>query len=166
MKKNLENGLSLIEILVVVTIFAVLGVIISSSLILTIQGTKKSESLIKVRENINYSLAVIERNLRNASVIVDCPNTDTSKITYMDQYGISSSFSCMNVGAATDSYIASGSARLTSNSIKVIQCSFVCTRADLSNPPSVKVNLTVQDTTYSGSQGSNVTTESKIYLRN
>jgi prepilin-type N-terminal cleavage/methylation domain-containing protein len=52
--KNFNKGLSLIEILVVVAIFAILGIIVSSALVLTIQGTKKSESLVRVRENINY----------------------------------------------------------------------------------------------------------------
>lgn len=163
--KNLQKGLSLIEILVVITIFAILGIIVSSSLILTIQGTKKSESIIKVRENLNYSLSVVERNLRNASMVLECPNSNTNTVTYTDQYGISSSFSCMNTGSATNSYIASGSARLTSDTIRITSCSFVCVR-DLYNPPYVTITVTGQDVDYSGAQGSNVTVESKIYLRN
>lgn len=163
--KNLQKGLSLIEILVVITIFAILGIIVSSSLILTIQGTKKSESIIKVRENLNYSLSVVERNLRNASMVLECPNSDTNIITYTDQYGISSSFSCVNTGSATNSYIASGSARLTSDAVKIVSCSIVCAR-DLYNPPYVTVSVTGQDVDYSGTEGSSVTVESKIYLRN
>lgn len=165
MKKEIESGISLIEILVVVTVFAVLGVMVSSSLVLTIQGTKKSESLIRVRENLNYSLAVVERNIRNANEILECPNSDTSKITYLDKNGVSASFSCVGVGQS-DSYIASGSARLTSNTIKITSCTFTCTQADLSNPPSVTVNVAVQDASATGVQGSSVTAESKIYLRN
>ncbi len=167
MKKEIESGISLIEILVVVTIFATLGVIVSSSLILTIQGTKKSESLIRVRENLNYSLAVIERNIRNANEIIGCPYSNASQITYLDKNGISTSFSCVGVGQP-DSYIASGSAalaRLTSNTIKITSCSFTCTQ-DSSNPPSVTVNVAVQDASATGVQSSSVTAESKIYLRN
>lgn len=164
MKKEIESGISLIEILVVVTVFAVLGVMVSSSLVLTIQGTKKSESLIRVRENLNYSLAVVERNIRNANEILECPNSDTSKITYLDKNGVSASFSCVGVGQP-DSYIASGSARLTSNTIKITSCTFTCTQ-DLSNPPSVTVNVAIQDASATGVQSSSVTAESKIYLRN
>lgn len=165
MKKEIESGISLIEILVVVTVFAVLGVMVSSSLVLTIQGTKKSESLIRVRENLNYSLAVVERNIRNANEILECSKSDTSKITYLDKNGVSASFSCVGVGQP-DSYIASGSARLTSNTIKITSCTFTCTQADLSNPPSVTVNVAVQDASATGVQSSSVTAESKIYLRN
>jgi len=170
MKKNFHRerfteGLSLIEILVVVTIFAILGIIVSSSLMLTLRGAKKSESLMKVRENLNYSLAVIERNIRGASTILDCTNSDTKKITYLDQNKTSTSFFCVNTGAA-GSYIASGSARLTSDSIKIVSCSFTCAHPDLSNPPSITIDLTVQDASGTGIESSVVSAKSQIYLRN
>lgn len=169
-KKRFAGGLSLIEILVVVTIFAILGVIVSSSLMLTLRGAKKSESLIKVRENLNYSLAVIERNLRSAETISDCTNSDTKKITYLDQNKVSTSFFCVNTGAA-NSYIASGSAiptsvKLTSDSIKIVSCSFTCAHPDLSNPPSITIDLKVQDASGTGIEGSIVSAKSQIYLRN
>jgi prepilin-type N-terminal cleavage/methylation domain-containing protein len=166
MKKRNLKGLSLIEILIVVTIFAILGVMISESLILTIQGTKKSESLVRVRENVNYSLSVIERNIRNASSIVDCTtNTDASIIYYLDQTGSASSFSCVNSGN-DNSYIASGSSRLTSDSIKIDSCVFTCSQPSSSNPPLVTVDLTVHDISSSGIQSSSVSTQYQIYLRN
>jgi len=165
-RNNINQGLSLIEILVVVTIFAILGVVISTSLILTIQGTKKSESLIKVRENLNYSLAVMERNIRSASSIVDCTtNEDPHIINYLDQKGNSGSFSCVNTGS-TNSYIASGSARLTADTIKITSCSLTCTQPDLLKPPLVTIDLVVHDASGSGSQSSSVTTQSQVYLRN
>lgn len=158
-----EEGLSLIEILVVITIFAVLGVVIASSIVLTIQGTKKSESLIRVRENLNYSMTVMERNIRNANSIYDC--TDPTRITYVDQQGVTTSFSCVNTGAK-DSYIASGSSRLTPDSVKIMSCGFSCDRPDPSKPPLVKINIAVQNASGSGVQSSNVTMETQIYLRN
>ncbi len=166
LSKQNTAGISLIEILVVITIFAVLGVIVSSSLILTIQGTKKSEALIRVRENVNYSLGVIERNIRNASSIVDCTNADTTKITYLNQNGVVSSFSCINAGGA-NSYIASGSARLTSDAISIVNCSFTCSASvDLSNPPLVTIDILARDAVSSGVQSSSVSAQTKIYLRN
>jgi prepilin-type N-terminal cleavage/methylation domain-containing protein len=164
-KKN-NSGLSLIEILIVITIFAVLGVIVSASLILTIQGTKKSESQIRVRENVNYSLAVIERNIRNANAIVDCTNSDTSTVTYLDQDGVSSSFSCVNTGSV-DSYIASGSARITSNAISILACTFNCDQpTDLTSPPLITVEVIAKDALATGIQGASVSAQTKIYLRN
>jgi type II secretory pathway pseudopilin PulG len=161
----LTCGISLIEILVVITIFAVLGIVVTSSVILTLQGTKKSESVIKIRENLNYSLSVIERNLRNANSIPECLGTPSSAITYLDQYGNSSSFSCINVGA-NDSVVASGSSWLTSNSVKVTDCSFTCTPSDSNTPSVVTIDLTLQDASASGIQSAKVSASTQIYLRN
>lgn len=164
MKNNTEQGLSLIEILVVITIFAVLGVIISSSVILTIQGTKKTEALIRVRENVNYSLSVMDRNLKNANSITSC--TDSQSIAYLDQYGRSSTFSCVGVGS-DNAYIASGSSRLTASSTKIISCSIICVQpADLSQPPSITVSVSAKDSLFSGSQSASISAQTEIYLRN
>lgn len=171
-KKNIISGLSLIEILIVITIFSILGIIVSTSLVLTIQGTKKSESLIRVRENLNYSLAVIERNLRNAHSVTVCAkvgdvNPDAFKtITYLDQNGKLSSFSCVNTGLS-NSYVASGSAKLSADSIKIVNCSFSCSQpTDLSSPPFVTVSMTAQDALNTGKLTATVSAETKVYLRN
>lgn len=159
-----NSGISLMEILIVIAIFAVLGVIVSSSLVLTIQGTRKSEALQRVRENLNYSVSVIERNLRNANAITDC--TNPLSVTYLDQYGKISSFSCVGVGGS-DSYIASDSARLTSNNVQITGCSFVCTEpTDLSSPPMVTIDISAKDSIFSGANSASMNAQSKIYLRN
>lgn len=163
-KAKIESGLSLIEILVVITIFAVLGIVISSSVILTIQGTKKTEALIRARENVNYSLSVIDRNLKNANSVTDC--TDPLSITYVDQYGKTSTFSCVGIGG-DDAYIASGSSRLTAITTKIISCSFTCAQpADLSKPPIVSVSVSAKDSLFSGSQSASISAQTEIYLRN
>ena len=159
-----QDGMSLLEILVVVTIFAILGIITTRAVFLTLQGSKKSESLVKVRENIDYSVGVIERNLRNANSIVQCPNQDPNIISYVDQNGGMGSFSCVNVGN-NDSYIASGSARLTSDSISVTSCNFACSLGSTTNPPTVNISIIAQDASASGIQNSTVTTSTQVSLR-
>ncbi|MFH1971121.1 MAG: type II secretion system protein, partial [Patescibacteria group bacterium] len=76
MKKNTKKGLSLIEILVTVTVFTILGVLVTSSVFLTLRSTNKSNSTIKIRDNVNYFLSTIQRQLRGAQAIVNCPNSD------------------------------------------------------------------------------------------
>src|SRR5258706_1571075 len=165
-KSTNNKGISLLEILVVVSIFAVLGILITRSVLLTLGGGKQSESLIKVRENLNYSMGVIERQLRNANSITDCTNTDTKQIAYLDQNGIASTFSCVNVGAAdTIGYVASGSAQLTNNNVNITSCSFVCTLGS-STPSSVNISFEAKDATALGTENSTVTTSTQIFLRN
>ncbi len=149
--------MSLLEILVVVAIFAVLGIIVTQSVILTLRGSKKSESQVRVRENIGYALSVIERRLRNADSITSC---DGQTVTYRDSQGISSTFSCVS---GADSYVASASARLTSSEVLINTCSFVC---DLtSSPPSVTVSLEATEASATGIEGARVSSSTKVYLR-
>lgn len=166
--KNNQKGLSLIEVLIAITIFAMLGAVISSSLILTVQGTKKSESQIRVRENLNYATSIIERNLRNAAkIITDCSTPVTvATLSYQDQYGTQTSFSCLDIGG-TDGRLASGSSRLTSNAVKLTKCTFICEYpAGPAKPAMITVDVTATDASASGKVGATVTTQSIIYLRN
>jgi prepilin-type N-terminal cleavage/methylation domain-containing protein len=160
-----EKGMSLLEVLVVITIFAVLGVLITQSIVLTLQGSQKSESMVRARENLDYSLNIIERQIRNANTIASCPNPDTSVISYLDQGGNPASFSCVNTGS-DGSYIASGSARLTSSAVKIVECSFTCSLGGESNPSVVKIELMVKDASASGIRSANVSASTQIYLRN
>ncbi len=155
--------MSLVEILVVITIFAVLGILITQSVILTLQGSQKSESIVRARENLDYSLNIIERQLRNADSVISCPDPYT--INYLDQSGVSTSFSCQQMGS-NDSYIASGSARLTTDTVKITGCTFTCTPATMTNPALVKVDLIVQEDFKSGAQSASISASTQIYLRN
>jgi type II secretory pathway pseudopilin PulG len=130
MKRN--SGISLIEILVVMGVFAVLGILTTRSVILSLQGSKKGDALVKVRENVNYAMAVMERQLRNAEEITACTS---SSILYKDSLGGDSSFSC------SGGYIASGSARLTSSEVVITACSFICTP---STPPQIDINIAAE----------------------
>lgn len=155
--------MSLIEILIVVTIFAVIGILSTRSIFLTIRGAKKSDSLVRVRENVNYSLAVIERQLRN-SESVTCPNASTSLLNYVSLEGTPTTFSCVTSG--TDMYIASGSARLTSSDITVTNCSFVCSQDDVNNPPSVNIIVEAMDNESQSVEKGTVSIQTEIVVRN
>lgn len=166
-----SKGMSLLEVLVVMAVFAVLGILVTQSIALTLRGSQKSESLVRTRENLSYSLSIIERQIRGAKSIT-CPNTpvNITYISYLDQNSNSGRFSCVNTGSV-NSYIASGSAmytavHLTSDAVKIMACSFNCTPGTAFSPALVKVDLTVQDAKTSGIQSANVSASTQIYLRN
>jgi prepilin-type N-terminal cleavage/methylation domain-containing protein len=162
--KIMKKGFTLLEILVVVAIFSILGVLVTRAIILSIGGSKKSESLVRVRENLDYASGVIERQLRNANSIPECPNTDTSIINYEDENGKATSFSCVDVGAS--GRVASGSANLTSSQVSIIACSFTCQVGINNTPSTVEVSMTAKDATATGVQGAEVSVVSRISLRN
>lgn len=162
-KNNFKKGISLLEILVVITVFSILGILATRALLLTLRGTKKSDSLIKVRSNLDYAMAIIERQLRNASLVNPCPNTDPLVLNYFDTDGVETSFSCQNI--TTSGYIASGSARLTSDEIKITACSFSCEEPSAGLPPAVSISFAGEDVLNVGVEGAKVTLNSRIQLR-
>ncbi|MFZ5932781.1 MAG: PulJ/GspJ family protein [Patescibacteria group bacterium] len=162
MKKS-KNAFSLIEILLVVAIFAILGVLISRVILTTLKGSNRSDSLVRVRENLDYALAVMERQIRNSESVVACPNPDPLRVDYRDTDGVSTYFSCVNV--RSNGYIASGSARLTSDEVNITSCSFSCSPASGRTPPSVTINLSAKDVFAQGIEQAQVTATTKIFLR-
>lgn len=171
-----EKGFTLIEILVVIAIFAFLGILVTRSIILTVGGSKKSESIVKVRQNLDYAVGVIERQLRNADTITECPNPDPNVISYKDQSGNPAFFSCVNIGSPTNvGFVASSSGTpgapiiaglLTSTDVNVVSCSFSCTQNSTTNPPVVSIMLDAKDATATGLQGADVTLSTSVSLRN
>jgi|WetSurSiteA1Bulk_404760.scaffolds.fasta_scaffold00731_3 prepilin-type N-terminal cleavage/methylation domain-containing protein len=164
MKKN--NGFSLIEILVVLTIFSIVAVLSFRAIFLTLRGARKSDATVKVRDTLDYTIGTIERHLRNADSIVSCGLT-TDKITYLDSLGNTNVFFCSGTG--TDMFVASGSAsrpiRLTNQNVAINPCSFVC-ETSTTGPSSITINLTGTDINTTGAEGAKVTISTKIYLRN
>lgn len=169
-----QKGISLIEILVVITVFAGLGIIIARSVILSLQGSQKSTGQVAVRENLDFATGIIERQLRNANSIAGCTTptstpgnvTSSFRFDYTDQNGNPGSFSCISPGPS--GYIASGSAnqRLTSPAISITSCSATCVQDFTTSPAYVDISLTAQPANLSGAQNSTVTNNVRIYLRN
>lgn len=160
-KRRQNKGFSLIEILVVVSIFAIIGVLTTRSLYQTLKSARKSDSLVRVRENVNYALGIIERQIRAAEK-VDCTAVTALNLPYIAGDGVSTSFNC-TLGAS--GRIASGSAILTSTDVSVTACNFTCTQI-VNYPPSINITVTAEDNTSSGAEKGSVTTQTEIILRN
>ena len=162
-KNKTIQGFSLLEILVVITVFSMLAILTTQVVILTLRGSKKSESLTKVRANIDYSLATIERNIRNADAIEECPNPDPDTISYFDENGVLTSFSCDS--DSDGGFIASASGRLTSSEVDVTSCSFECVDQAGETNPAVTISISARDAILSALEGGEITISTTIYLR-
>jgi prepilin-type N-terminal cleavage/methylation domain-containing protein len=159
--KQNQKGVSLLEILVVITIFSVLAILTTRGVLLTLQGSRKSDSLARVRENVDYAFSVMERHIRNAD---DVSCISSTQLSYQTKDGDTTTFSCESVGLG-DGYIASGSARLTNEEVDISSCSFTCEAATSGVPPAVSISVTGQDANIEGIEEGLVTESTKIYLR-
>lgn len=161
--KKLLAGYSLIEIMVVMTLFALLILVATQTLLLSLRGTAKSESISEVKENLEFAVTTMERQIRNAKSITPCPNTNPLVLNYETVGGVSSSFSCVNPGV--DGYIASGSAKMTNNEISITECTITCTfQAGI--PESVSIRVVAQDkSTLPGAERARAESSTTVLLR-
>ena len=178
--KKSKRGFSLFEILVVLLVFSIIAILTTESLINTLRSSRKAEAQARVRANLEYAMAIMERNIRGAKDIEFAPmNTCENCIEFEDIDGNFGRFVCDDVGG----YIASRSAepeinvdvRLTSDDVFLD-----CTPDPYPNlftvnefaPPgedaykTVDIFLSGYDVNVYGAEGASVTLQSKILLRN
>ena len=162
-KINKIRAYSLIEILMVIGIFSVFLIVVTQSIVLTLRGSKKSESVVNVKEELEYTASSIERNLASARTITCTANPH--EIQYVSRYGTQAAYSWLEVGGA-DPRIASSSGattyRLTSNKISITYCSFTCSAE--SGGVGVVVDVTGSSRGVSGVEGASYSTSRKIFL--
>ncbi|OGM05202.1 hypothetical protein A2125_01720 [Candidatus Woesebacteria bacterium GWB1_43_5] len=159
-----RGGYSLVELMVVLTVFSVLVLVATQALLLSLKSTAKSEALGKVKENIEYAVSVMERQLHSAKEVVPCPNPDPLNLSFISLDGSTLEFACKNPGE--DGYISSGAGgRLTSEDVSVISCSFSCS-LNPGIPPQVEISIAVEDKSASaGAQKARATSKSTVLLR-
>lgn len=147
-----KSGFTLMEMIVVLGSFAILAIISTATLFITLNNMAKARVTREVRRNGDSALQVMERQLRVAQAITACNPTGT-EVDFTDQYGNNNSstnapkFICDST-TPNKFFIASGSAhvRLTDeNRVTVISCNNVFTCDPANNPPQwVKINFTLK----------------------
>ena len=170
-RKYSISGYSLIEMLVAIGVFAVIGIVVTSSLASSFKNSKKATAISNVKSNVDYAMSTMERLLRNA-VHVDTVNSTPKMLVYEDEYGNSDMF--FNCDSA-NSYIASGSATLGTNiqltsDETLIDCSgtiFTYPASAPGVPQIVEITLKGTDKNVGvTAEGSSVTSKTRVLLRN
>jgi len=160
-----KKGFSIIEVLVAAGVFAILGILSTSAILISLKGSKKSESQLKVRDNLNYVLGIMERQIRNAKSIT-CSGSGKN-LDYVDADGKLGAFAWDGVSNVTwkrpGEIVASV---LTSTDVKVeTGTSITCDVSKI--PPSVSITLKGRDPdAASDDEGAQVTISTKVQLRN
>jgi len=142
--KNWENGFSLIEMIVVISILGVVMVIASSFLLVSLMASSKAEITKEVRQSGNQALSVIEGMILN-SLDVGC-TIGTTGGSGIWVKGIDNNLSTV-VFDETYHTIASISANktysLTSTNVSVTNGSFTCGIKNPGQPTKIGVSFSV-----------------------
>lgn len=159
-----QRGYSLVEIMVVLALFAILVLVATQTLLLSLRSANKSEALGRVKENLEYSVSIMERYLRGAkSITTTCPNTDTNTLSFIDKDDVARTFSCVNPGV--DGYINLNTNRLTDQKISVLSCTIACSTV-IGSPPSVEITIVAQDkSSVPGADQAQATSKTTVVLR-
>lgn len=168
MNKNANSkfiyGFSLIEILVAISVFSILGLLVSRIVIQTLRTTNKTDATVRVRENVDYALSVMERQIRNSSPDPNNPSCTLTGVGFDDADG-NASFSYVN-NAILWMRGDGTSSNLTGSDVNITGATFTCNPKSGSALASVVVAISAVDAKATGAEGAQVTKSSTIYLRN
>lgn len=116
-----KKGFSLIEVLVVLSIFVLIAIIANQLLFPVFRGSEKTSAAIIVKQNGNYAISVIQRELYNARQVSLCVGNEVS---YFNADGQSVLLSCPAPGVSGG--ILLGLRSLTSPEVEVESCAITC----------------------------------------
>lgn len=156
--QQLNFGFTLVELLVVVALVSIIGTITTQVFVLGFRSQTKAEVLKEVKQSGDFAIAVIESMVRNAADIPldqsSC-NTNMSKLTILNQDGLTTTFDCTGTSIASVSGFFVPAAQptptgvpLIGSKVTVTNCNFrvVCPDPPLS-PKYVYVSFTLNQAT-------------------
>lgn len=162
-------GFSLIEVLIVIALFATIATVAAESTLLSLRSARKADTISEIRDNLDFAVAVIERQTRNAQEInslCEPTGTTSTSFSYVDEHESNTSFSCEFIsGSSPPFFIASGSARLTSDDIELTECTFICTDPEGNLPKYIDIHLVGEKAGINGSDQSVVSVDTRVMLR-
>lgn len=175
----MKKGYSVIEILVVVGVFAILGILATQSISLSLRSSKKSGSIIDVKQELDNAAGNIERSLQTASSVVveNCSagGYATSSVGFRNSRGARGDIACLDFTpgffvADHDKRVASSSGetvnfvhRITSSKVDLSACGFTCYTEN--NRTYIDFLISGSAAGVSSSEGASVTTSRKILVR-
>ena len=161
-----RHGFTLIELLVVVAVFMILAVLVTNSLFSILKSNTKANIMKEIRQNGTYALDVMDKTI-SGGVIDDaiCTGVEDSSLTVKNPVsGETVIFECKGNPA----YIASDSARLTSELVAVENCSevFRCEKIDSDKKVTISFTLKQLGTPARPEETARQTFTKTIFLRN
>ncbi|MEQ1561481.1 MAG: type II secretion system protein [Nitrospira sp.] len=107
--KNINKGFTLIEIMVSVSIFAIIMVISSGSILTILDANRKSQSLRAIMDNLNFTMEAMTRTIRFGSNY----HCDVAKIPPANYPAMNEPLDCGGAGASSIAVLDSTGQQVT-----------------------------------------------------
>jgi len=159
-------GFTLIELLVVVAVFMILAVLVTNSLFSILKSNTKANIMKEIRQSGAYALDIMDKTISGGVIDDDdCTGTAGPSLAVKNPVsGATVTFECKGNPA----YIASGSARLTSELVAVENCSgaFRCEKIDSNKKVTINFTLRQRGSSTKPEETARQTFTKTIFLRN
>lgn len=137
------RGFTLIEALVAIAVFAMLGLMTTTMMIGTLQGAKKAAAVALVKNEGGRAMSVISQMLRYAVDVTACAS---NSVTFIPRQGdLPSTLACVPLDRVELDNVG-----LTSSKVKVYPCEIACKKANgdpigvVSDTRRVDVDMTIE----------------------
>lgn len=134
-----EKGFTIIELLVVMGIFLAVSAVLGGIIFSVFRGSEKTATLDQVRQNGDYAISLMARDIRNTAKLTSTcsPSMSTISVETTDRRTVT--FACN----APTSLTANG-VPITNDKVSVRSCSFACTPSP-NQPPTVRIRFTLNE---------------------
>lgn len=159
--RSMDIGFTLIEVLVVMLVLVTVGSIILSIFIIALTGASRTRNQQLVRENGNFVISQITRQIQYAerfnyvqvsdvgenNILSDCVGSSIEKysgVSISSFDGNDTLFACTDIpdGEGTVTTIASqGASLINTKKVYVESCYFTCQQNSTAEPPTIGIHL-------------------------
>ncbi len=170
--RNIQDGFTLLEMLVSVAIIAMISVVLSQVFISTIRTNAKTEILKEVKQNGDLAVDTLTRMVQNATSVT-CPTTKSLAIVNPD--GNTTTIGCALDGtvtrlasaSATTVYLSSGDVTLGGTDCASSTLQFTCTAvAGLPSQVTLSFSLAQKGTPGDQFERASETFQTSVSMRN
>ncbi len=131
-KPNTQKAFTLIEIMVAVSIFAMVMVVAIGAVLSIVSANKKAQAVNTVLTNLNFSLEAMLRDLRtgydySCAGVGDCPEGRNSITFYSTQTGSNVTYTLSGTAIAKSTGDNNGFLELTGSDVKIDRLMFYVT---------------------------------------
>jgi len=171
--RNTTSGFTLIELIVVMVILMTIGLVIGAILVTALRGSNKTLVISNVRENGNYAIQLLSKQIRYAktfygvsnsgdvgSYIQDCSLPAATEYNYVmfETFKLDTvKYSCTNtippsikITTVNDAGVAQPDITLIDEkTIEVVSCRFTCSQSTLASPYIIGIDFSLKQKTSS-----------------